>query len=236
MADYPFTTLQPHLGVVTISDREFVLADIPGLIEGAAEGKGLGHEFLRHVERARALVVALDASPLQTVSVADQYRVLLEELEKHDPMLASRPRVVAVLKSDLPKSASAADDLRATLDEPVHLASAITGDGLEVLLHAIADAVGRAEREAPDRRGFVLHRPVAEGFEVTREGDIWVVAGRAAERAVGLDDLTKPEAADLAARRLAQAGVDKALRRAGARPGDDVRIGSIVFEFQEDDE
>jgi GTP-binding protein len=236
IADYPFTTLQPNLGVVSLADREFVLADIPGLIEGAAAGKGLGHEFLRHAERARALLVLLDPSPLQDVSVAEQLAVLSSELEAHSPDLAARPRVLAVNKVDLPGAEEAAERLSGLVEEPVHRISALTGAGLDVLMHAVADAVERAERAAPDRAGFVLHRPVPPGFEIHREGDMWVVTGKAAQRAVALDDLTKPEAADLAARRLARAGVDDALRAAGALPGDDVRIGDVVFEFHEHDE
>ena len=236
IADYPFTTLEPNLGVVTVSGREFVVADIPGLIEGAADGKGLGHEFLRHVERARALVVAVDASLLQTVDVVDQHRVLVDELRRHDPVLARRPHVLVVLKADLPEAEEAAERLREAVDEPVHLVSAVTGAGLEGLLHAVADAVDLAERSAPDRRGFVLHRPLDEGFEITRSGDTWVVTGRVAERAVGLDDLTRPEAADVAARRLRRSGVEDALRSAGAVPGDEVRIGTITFEFRDEDE
>jgi len=234
VADYPFTTLEPNLGVVEVDGRQFVLADIPGLIEGAAEGKGLGHEFLRHAERARALVILLDPSPLQTADVVTQHTVLTAELEDHDATLAARPRVVAISKADLAEAEPASEALGAAGIEAMAI-SAATGTGLESLMHAVADAVEQAEREAPDRPGFLLHRPAPPGFDIHREGGRWVITGRRAERAVGLDDLTKPQAADLAARRLARAGVDDALRAAGARPGDEVQIGDIVFEFHEDE-
>lgn len=233
VADYPFTTLEPNLGVVSIAGREFVFADIPGLIEGAAEGKGLGHEFLRHVERARALVILLDPSPLQTEGLLRQYDILVGELARHSDELAGRPRVVAVNKGDLVEAVPDIDALEREIGRPVFTISAITGAGVDPLLHAVADAVDLAVREAPDREGFVLHRPIRSGFEVYREGDVWVVEGRVAERAVGLDDLTNPEAADYVAARLSRIGVDDALREAGAEPGDEVRIGDLVFEYQD---
>lgn len=234
VADYPFTTLEPNLGVVEVDERRFVLADIPGLIEGAADGKGLGHEFLRHAERARALVVLLDPSPLQEADCLEQLGVLRHELAAHDPALAAREEVVVVSKADLGDEDEVVERLRAVGVEP-YVISAVTGQGLEPMLHAIADAVERAERAAPEGEGYVLHRPLPVGFDIHREGDRWVVTGRMAERAVALDDLTRPEAADFAARRLAAAGVDDALRRLGAEPGDEVQIGEIVFEFSEDD-
>ncbi len=233
VADYPFTTLEPNLGVVSVGGREFVLADIPGLVEGAAEGKGLGHDFLRHVERARALVVLLDPSPLQEVGAEQQHRVLLRELERHSPELIARPRVVAVNKIDLPEVGRRLPELQGRLGPSLQGISAVTGEGVPRLLHSVADAVGRAQREAPARAGFILHRPEPPGFEVVREGEAWVVRGKAAERAVGLADLTLPQAADFASRRLARLGVDDALRSAGARPGDEVRIGELVFEFRD---
>ena len=233
VADYPFTTLEPHLGVVSLDDHEFVLADIPGLVEGAAAGRGLGLEFLRHTERARALVVLLDPSPLQEASPLEQHRVLLAELAAHSPDLAARPRVVAVNKADLPDADEAVAGCRAELGE-VHAVSAVTGDGVRPLLYAIVAAVEQAARAAPDREGFVLHRPVQAGFTVSREGEAWVVGGRAAERAVAFADLTVPEAADLAAARLTRLGVDDALIAAGALAGDEVRIGDVAFEFQPD--
>ncbi|HEX9643191.1 MAG TPA: GTPase ObgE [Acidimicrobiia bacterium] len=233
VADYPFTTLSPHLGVVEVSGREFTLADVPGLIEGAAEGKGLGHEFLRHVERAAVLVVLLDPTALQERDVADQLEVLSAELVSHAPELADRPRLVAVNKIDAIDVERLGDIRRWAEAATVALyeISAITGDGVDALLHAVADEVIRHERSAPDREGFVLHRPLGPGFVVTREGDTWVVAGRAAERAVNLADLTSPEAAAFASDRLAKIGVDQALRAAGARAGDDVRIGELTFTF-----
>lgn len=234
IADYPFTTLQPNLGVVSIDDREMVLADIPGLIEGAADGKGLGHAFLRHAERARALLVLLDPSPLQEASVGEQLEVLRTELRRHSADLAARPFVLAVSKADLPEAEEAAASLQAPDENPVHLVSAVTGRGLDRVVHALADAVSHAERAAPEREGFVLHRPAPPGFEITRSGDVWVITGKAAERAVAFHDLTKPEAADLAARRLARAGIDDALRARGAVAGDEVRIGDIAFEFHDD--
>lgn len=235
IADYPFTTLEPNLGVVTLDDREFVVADIPGLIEGAADGKGLGHAFLRHAERARALLILLDPSPLQEETVADQHAILVSELARHSPGLASRPTIVAVAKADLPEAEGDAEALEESLGRRVYAISAVTGMGIEQLMHAVADAVELAEREAPDREGYVLHRPVPPGFVVEHDGEVWVVSGAAARRAVALDDLTVPEAADFAARRLATAGIDDALRAAGAVSGDEVRIGDIVFEFQDED-
>ena len=235
IADYPFTTLEPNLGVVSFDEREFVLADIPGLIEGAADGKGLGHEFLRHTERSRALVVLLDPSPLQTESLTRQYEILMNELTQHDAQLATRPRVAVVSKADLGHDIDGLQGIR-DMDPAVMVASSITGEGVNEVLHAIADAVEEAEANLESAEGFVLHRPVSVPFSIDRVGDRWVVSGRAAERAIGFNDLTLADAANMAARRLNHLGVDDALRAAGAVPGDDVQIGELVFEFSEPDD
>jgi GTP-binding protein len=227
VADYPFTTLQPHLGVVAVDDREFVLADIPGLIEGAADGKGLGLEFLRHVERARVLVILLDPSPLQSHPVEDQLRILLNELERYLPDLVERPRLVIVSKADLSEASEAARKIPGAM-----LVSAATRAGLDRFLHATADLVDQALKASPDRPGFVLHRPLMVDLDIRREGNVWVVEGQSARRAVAFADLTVPAAARMASQRLARIGVDRALLEAGAEPGDDVRIGDLVFEFQ----
>ena len=231
IADYPFTTLSPNLGVVSVGDREVVLADIPGLIEGAAEGRGLGHDFLRHTERARVLVVLLDPSTLQTDSPARQLEVLLAELEQHDPGLRTRRTIVAVSKVEL------LDDESITglgLGEDVFAISAMTGAGVDDLMYAIADEVDQVEFETPELEGFILHRPLRDDFTIRRDGPEWVVEGTAAIRAVNLSDLTDPDAAEFVAKRLVRSGIVDGLRTAGAEPGDDVRIGSIVFTFDPD--
>ena len=238
IADYPFTTLQPHLGVVELDGRDFVLADIPGLIEGAAEGKGLGHEFLRHVERARVLVVLLDASSLQPTDFKHQYLTLLAELQAHSPELSHRRRVVVLAKADLEETAATLPEVEAWADsEAIELlpVSAVTGDGIRPVLSAILGEVDEVKRESPTRRGYVLHRPAGPGFRVVREDGVWVLEGRAAERAVNLDDLSSPEVLDYVAARLARAGITEALLKAGAEAGEDVRIGELLFEFRPDD-
>ena len=230
IAAYPFTTLEPNLGVVSFDNREFVLADIPGLIEGAAEGKGLGHEFLRHTERARVLVILLDPAETQTDPPARQLEILRHEIADYSPELAGRPHLLIMNKCDLDGARAQAERLGAI---PV---SALTGDGIREVLHAIGDLVEEAERVAPERRGYILHRPLGPTFSVTREDDAWRVEGRSVERAVAFADLTMLEAADEAARRLARLGVDDALAEAGAIAGDEVRIGDIAFEFRVDEE
>jgi len=232
IADYPFTTLVPNLGVVMIGDRSFVMADVPGLVEGAAEGRGLGHEFLRHCERARVLVFLLDPSPLQELSLERQYEVLERELRMHDPGLADRPRVVAVTKRDLSVESPVTTALLEVAPDLIEISS-VAGQGLDDLVHRIADAVDQAGRTSDQGEGYVLHRPLVATFEVNRVDGVWVVNGRAAERAVALNDLTLADAALLASRRLSRLGVDDSLRRAGAREGDEVRIGDLVFEYSE---
>jgi len=228
IADYPFTTLTPNLGVVSVGEREFVLADIPGLIEGAATGKGLGHEFLRHTERARALVVLLDPSTLQDDPPKRQLGVLVAELEAHNPRLVTMPRIVALAKSDV---LEAGDVDALDLGDDVSVFSGLTGEGIDVLMHKIADLVETIERDTPVRQGFTLHRPLRDDFTIERRGSEWVVDGIAATRAVNLSDLTDPDAADFVSQRLVNSGIVQGLRDAGAEPGDDVRIGTIVFTF-----
>ncbi|MEO6318648.1 MAG: GTPase ObgE [Acidimicrobiales bacterium] len=227
IADYPFTTLEPNLGVVRVDDTtEFVVADLPGLIEGASEGKGLGHQFLRHVERARVLVLLLDLSPLAEHRPADQERILLRELGDYQADLLDRPRIVVGSRADLAEPDVDFDGLRI---------AAVTGDGLRPLVGQMAIAVQEARDELPDPDAFVVHRPVAEGYRIERDdrGD-WTVIGRQAERAVALSDLTNAEAMDEAHRRLKALGVNKALARAGAKPGDTVHIGKLAFDYDED--
>jgi GTP-binding protein len=234
VADYPFTTLEPHLGVVRLDDGyEFVVADIPGLIEGASEGRGLGDRFLRHIERARVLCLLLDLAPVAERPPVDQLDVLLAELGAYQPELLERERVVIGSRADL---ASGADGDRADDVELDLRVSAVTGAGIPQLTGRLADAVRRARVALPEPSQFVVHRPVRAGYEVVREGGGWVVEGREATRAVALSDLTRPEALAEAHRRLHRLGVDRALARAGAKPGDPVRIGSLVFDYEDDEE
>ncbi len=227
IADYPFTTLEPHLGVVRIDDdTEFVVADLPGLIEGASEGRGLGHRFLRHVERARVLVLLLDLSPLAEHAPGVQEELLLRELADYQAELLDRPRIVVGSRADLAAPDVAFDG---------HRIAAVTGEGVPALVGRMAAAVARARAHQPEPDGFVVHRPAAEGYRVERaDHGGFVVVGRQVERAVALSDLTNPDALDEAHRRLRSLGVDKALARAGARAGDDVTIGRLSFTYEED--
>lgn len=234
VADYPFTTLEPHLGVVRTSDGdEYVVADIPGLIEGASGGKGLGHQFLRHIERARVLCVLLDLSPTAERPPAEQLAVLMKELGAYKPELVGRPRLVVGSRGDL----AAPDDVAAAEAEAEIdvVASAVTGEGIERVVGRLADLVRAARAQLPERSQFVVHRPVREGYKVAREGGGWVVEGREAVRAVALSDLTRRDALDEAQRRLKRLGIDRALARAGAQVGDTVRIGGLTFDYTEDD-
>ena len=223
IADYPFTTLVPNLGVVRFHEHEFVLADIPGLIEGAADGKGLGHQFLRHVERARVLVILLDLAPVDGRSPADQEAVLLDELGRYQPDLLERPRVVVGTKADVATEAFDGQKI-----------SAVTRDGLDELLGRIAEVVEEARATEGNAEPYVVLRPEEQGFHVVREGqNAWRVTGRPAERAVALADLTNPEAMAYVQQRLRRMGVERALNRAGVHDGDLVRIGTLELTYEE---
>ena len=224
IADYPFTTLVPNLGVVRMEDEfEMVLADIPGLIEGAAEGRGLGHQFLRHVERARVLLVLIALDPVETRTPDEQLEVLLHELGEYQPDLLERPRLVVGSKADI-----AAHDFDGLT------VSAVTGEGTREVVGRLADMVRAVRAEVPEPVSYAVHRPAAESFRIERSDDGgYVVVGREAERAVAMNDLTNPEAMTVVHDRLKRLGVDRALARAGAKQGDRVRIGGLQFDYDD---
>jgi GTP-binding protein len=242
IADYPFTTLEPHLGVVRPDDEtNFTVADIPGLVEGAADGKGLGHRFLRHITRSRVLVVLVELDPVTGVSPAEQHRVLLDELERYQPELVERPRLVVGSKVDMAGTAGGTGGASGTGPDfgdlrPDVAISAVTGQGIAELVGRLATMVSEARSEQPvDQGSIVIHRPLPEGFTVEKVGEgEFRVEGRVAERAVALNDLTSDEAADYVQGRLRRIGVDRALARAGARDGDLVHIAGMSFTWYRD--
>ena len=225
IANYPFTTLEPHLGVVRMDDEsEFVVADIPGLIEGAAEGKGLGHQFLRHIERARALCLLLDLVNEDGASPEEQERILLQELGAYRPELLDRPRLVVGTK---------ADATIAELDGWTGLRmSAATGEGVKDIVYRLADLVKEARAEAPEREGFVILRPEPVGFTLERlDENEFRLSGKEVERVVALNDVTTHEALSFIDMRLKRLGVSRALQRAGAQEGDVIHIGAFSFDY-----
>jgi len=225
VASYPFTTLSPHLGVVQTDDNfEMVVADVPGLIEGAAAGRGLGHQFLRHVERARVLLVLVDLAEVEGKSPQMQEEVLIRELGEYDAQLLERPRMVIGTKSDV-----------ANLSWDGTTISAVTGQGLDTLIGQMRQLVEKARTQDEQPTQYVVHRPTPEGIQVVRQDDgSFEVLGRQALRAVALSDLTDIDAMNHAQERLQQLRVPRALGRAGAVAGDIVVIGSFQFEYEPD--
>jgi GTPase len=234
IADFPFTTLEPHLGVVRLDDAtEFVVADIPGLIEGASAGRGLGHRFLRHVERARVLCLLVDLAAVDGTTPEEQERVLLAELGEYRPELFARPRLVVGTKADLTGTTDP-DEIGFTPDGESRLViSAVTGDGVARLVGAMARLVHEARQAEPAAEGVVLIRPVPGGAAVERLSDgEYRVSGRDVERVVALNDVTTPDAVSYISHRLDRLGVMRLLARAGAAEGDVVWIGDFSFEYQ----
>jgi GTP-binding protein len=238
IADYPFTTLEPELGVVDVGYETFVAADIPGLIEGASQGAGLGHEFLRHIERTSLLVHVVAGDSDDPLAIFD---AINEELAGFDQGLAEKPQIVALNKIDMPEVAERAGELQAQFVErgyEVFLISAAARQGIEPLkyrLHALLKERRRviAMADEPVKATVLRPAPVRERFSVRRENGRFVVEGRRPVLLVETMDIGNPEARAVVMQRLQRLGVSTALRRAGARSGDRVRFGSSEMRWQE---
>ncbi|HLH84015.1 MAG TPA: GTPase ObgE [Trebonia sp.] len=253
IASYPFTTLIPNLGVAEAGDVQFVIADVPGLIPGASEGKGLGHDFLRHIERCSALVHVLDCATSEPGRdpVSDLDTIEAELAAYADVVgsglagvsLADRPRLVALNKVDVPEARELAELVKPELAArglAVYEVSAATTEGLRELKYAMAGLVERARAAQPEpepTRVVIRPAPVSEpGFEVTRMADgAYLVSGEKPARWVRQTDFSNDEAVGYLADRLARLGVEQALAEAGAEPGDTVLIGdpddAVVFDW-----
>src|SRR5919202_1305388 len=229
IGDYPFTTLSPNLGVAEASAAQdvFVLADVPGLIAGAHTGAGLGHRFLRHVERAPILVHVVDASRPDAL---EAYRVVRGELEAYKPELATKPEIVAANKLDLPGAREGFERLRSALpDREVIGISTITNEGIPALLAAVARRLASLPREPERPSGVRVYRLAPEeeeGFQVEVASDgVYRVHGKRVERLVAMTDLASEEGIDYLQKQLDRLGVFEALERAGVQVGDTVHIG-----------
>ena len=255
VADYPFTTLEPVLGTLDADDRQLVIADIPGLIEGAAEGVGLGHEFLAHIERTRLLVHVLEIAPLDGSDPGANHAMVEHELDRYDARLASLPRILALSKADLVDE-SARESVRSIwrerlgLDVPVIVTSAVSGVGLDELRGELLRRVPPAEpggqpdeslvRGAGERLEALaehrVYRPAADrGWRVERLGDhSFRVSGRGVERLVARYDLENEDALAYLERRLRGIGVIGALEEEGFAPGDELEIAGVAFDLDPD--
>jgi GTP-binding protein len=244
IADYPFTTLVPNLGVVTAGDTTFTVADVPGLIEGASEGRGLGHDFLRHVERCAALVHVIDTATMEPGrNPVSDLEVIEGELQRYGG-LGDRPRLIALNKVDVPDGRDLADIVREDFAErglKVYEVSAASREGLRELSFAMAEIVAGARRGRPvaEPTRIVLRPPSAEGgpeFTVRQTGEGWRVRGEKPERWVRQTDFSNDEAVGFLADRLNRLGVEDRLLELGAEEGDTVLIGdvdnAVVFDFK----
>ncbi|HWO73632.1 MAG TPA: Obg family GTPase CgtA, partial [Dehalococcoidia bacterium] len=231
VGDFPFTTLEPVLGVVEVGIDAFVVADLPGLIEGAHAGAGLGHQFLRHVERTRLLVHVLDAA---AADVLGAYETVRREIELYDARLATRPEVVALNKIDLPEARERAEYLSGSFPgRQVVRISGATGEGtrelVQLLLRLLKETPPPVEAEG---KLPVIRPRERERLEVERDDGVFVIRGRKAEEEAYKLGAGGYEALDELQERLRRMGLERALRRAGASPGARLRVGEVEMEWQ----
>jgi GTP-binding protein len=236
IAAYPFTTLQPNLGVVVLDpETEFVMADIPGLIEGAAEGKGLGHEFLRHVERTRVLVHLIDGLSGEPL---EDFEAINRELGSYSESLAEKPQLVAFNKVDMPQAEERWPEVRKTLEKrgyPVMAISALTGENTRELLYRAAQILDEIPEEEPEPEEVPVFRleEDEDRFVIERVEDGWRVSGIAVERLAAMTVWNLDESVRRFQRQLRGIGVTQALRESGVEPGDTVTIGDTELVWEE---
>ncbi|MEW4371414.1 GTPase ObgE [Paenibacillus kandeliae] len=244
---YHFTTITPNLGVVAVGDdRSFVMADLPGLIEGAHEGIGLGHEFLRHVERTRVIIHVVDVSGSEGREPFDDWKKINEELKLYNPELANRPQIVAANKMDMEEAQENLPEFTRLVQEAhpdiqIVPISSLTRQGIQELLYKAADQLDQMPevvaveevQEVAERKVYRLEKEEDEGFTIHRENDTFVVESKKIENLMKRMQLNTEDAILKLGRTLRHMGVDDELRKRGAKDGTLVRIGELEFEFVE---
>lgn len=241
IAAYHFTTIAPNLGVVDTKDgRSFVMADLPGLIEGAHEGVGLGHQFLRHIERTRVIVHVIDMSGMEGRDPYEDYLKINDELKQYKMRLMERPQIIVANKMDLPDSAENLEIFKEKLEEdyPIYPISAVTRQGVQEVLFEIADKLETTpefpldEDKEEETRVMYRHEKGAPEFFVTRDSDgTFVVNGPRIEKLFKMTDFNREDNVKRFAQQMRSLGIDDALRERGAEDGDAVRILEFEFEF-----
>ena len=234
IADYPFTTLSPNLGVIQFGGKSYVVADIPGLIEGAHEGKGLGDEFLRHVQRTKILIHIVDVSGFENRTAYQNYKIVNGELSKYSKTLAKKPMIVAVNKMDV----TGADSLFAAFKRRlkgrrIYPISAVTGQGIKELIAGAVKLLSSVKEESALEPGKGVKKYVyAPEFTVTVEDGVFTVRGEKVEKLAAMTDTAREEALMRFHNILKKIGVDAALREKGILPGDTVRIGVLELVYE----
>lgn len=242
IADYHFTTLVPNLGMVEMDDgRSFVMADLPGLIEGAHQGVGLGHQFLRHIERTRVIVHVIDMSGLEGRDPYEDYLTINQELSEYNLRLTERPQIIVANKMDMPEAAENLEAFKEKLtdDYPVFPISAVTREGLRELLFEVANQLENTpefplydEEELTQNRVMYTMENEEVPFNITRDPDgVFVLSGDSLERLFKMTDFSRDESVKRFARQMRGMGVDEALRERGAKDGDIIRLLEFEFEF-----
>lgn len=243
IAEYHFTTLVPNLGMVETEDgRSFVMADLPGLIEGAHQGVGLGHQFLRHIERTRVIVHVIDMSGLEGRDPYEDYLTINAELKEYNLRLTERPQIIVANKMDMPDAEENLDEFKKKIEDDVQVfpISAITREGVRELLYAVADAIEQTpefplyEEEATENRVVYEFKKEEPNFAITRDSEgAYVLTGEKIEKLFKMTDFSREESVRRFARQLRGLGVDEALRARGAEDGDIVKLLDYEFEFVE---
>jgi len=240
---YHFTTIVPNLGMIETDDhRSFAMADLPGLIEGAHQGVGLGHQFLRHIERTRVIVHVIDMSGMEGRDPYEDYLTINEELKQYNLRLTERPQIIVANKMDMPDAEENLTAFRQKVGEDVQIfpISAVSRQGLKELLFAIADLLEVTPEfplyddleEQSDATVMYKHEAKGEDFEITRDDDgTFIISGYAIERLFKMTDFSREDGIRRFARQLRAMGVDEALRERGAQDGDTVRLQEFEFEF-----
>ena len=242
IAEYPFTTLQPELGVVQRGDATLVFADIPGLIAGAHSGAGLGHTFLRHIRRTRMLLHVVDCAPLDGSDPVAAFHQINEELGQFDPELVEKPQVVALNKLDVTEARAQYESTKLAIAAHGHSVigiSAVTGRGVDELLGCVFREFQESPVSAEEPAAVAVPEitvPVTEDFAIARNDEAYVVTGKAAERLAAMADLSTLDGVLYFQQRLDRMGITAALERAGARAGSTVVIGPLELEWQAEPE
>lgn len=239
IADYHFTTIDPNLGMVKVGDDSFVMVDIPGLVEGASEGAGLGHRFLRHVERTRLLVHVIDISGIEGRNPIEDFNLIQEEIHTYNPKLAQMPMLVAANKMDLPQAEEHLKEFQKAFGQKFEIfpVCAATGEGLTDLTYRLSQLLKEMPAKEPVEMEQIKVTRLAQDNEpdmiVRKENDYWTAEGKEVRRQIERTDFSNDAAVDRLIKILRTMGIEKALRQAGAQSGDSVVIGSMEFEYLE---